>query len=91
MVQVHRKGENEMRQVEIFRIVMEDGDQEAMRADPEQFVRQAVASEIPTVNRMSVDVDLLNDLANDEPMATWVVHHTVSGSEESAIDVTREM
>ncbi len=89
MARVYRKGENEMREVEIFHVELDDGEQEAMRANPGRFVREVLESEMSRVNRVSLDVDMLDDLANGGSARTWVVHHTVSGSEESSSDVSR--
>ncbi|MEV6314333.1 hypothetical protein [Streptomyces sp. NPDC051776] len=92
MAKVYRKGETEAREIEVFELDLSERDQAEMRADPEGFFRRLLEPEIGTVNGVSIDVRIMNNLASGVPIAgPHVVHHTVSGQWQSKVEVTDPM
>ncbi|MEU7636557.1 hypothetical protein AB0C11_10750 [Streptomyces sp. NPDC039016] len=89
MANIYRKSEPETREVEVFGLDLHEEDREALRADPDKFIRELLEPEIQKVNGVSLDVELTNSLANGGPFASYIVHHTVSGEFASDVEVTR--
>ncbi|MFF8770714.1 hypothetical protein [Kitasatospora sp. NPDC015120] len=89
MATLYREGKAEAREVEIFRMDLEESDLEAMRADPERFVRDALKDHLSLVNGVSIDARVTAGLTGGESVSGVIVHHTVSGKWESWVEVTR--
>ncbi|MET9604246.1 hypothetical protein ABZZ17_04165 [Streptomyces sp. NPDC006512] len=90
MANVRRIVDVETREVEVFELVPDEAGLEAMRTDPEAYVREVLADEIGHINGVSVDVHVLGELAKATAVSggPYVVHHTVSGKWESWVEVT---
>ncbi|MET8183432.1 hypothetical protein [Streptomyces sp. NPDC005336] len=95
MATVYRKGEPEKRDVQVFELNVDEKDREAMRADPEKFIRKALEPELPTINRVSIDTKVLSDLESGNPgvrsHTPYVAHHVESGQWASDVTVTNQM
>ncbi|MEU6082638.1 hypothetical protein [Streptomyces sp. NPDC047108] len=90
MAKMYRKGETQTREIEVFELDLGEGDQAELRADPEGFFRTLLAPEIDTVNRVTIDVRIMDDLSSGVPIAgPHIVHHTVSGQWQSTVEVTK--
>jgi hypothetical protein len=89
MPKVYRKSNPQPRQVEVFMLELDTGEAEAMRADPNGFVRKALEGSVSHVNGVSIAIDVMAELKSGATTRGYIVHHTVSGEWESWVEIQK--